>query len=105
MIEKEEQNTETNEENVKLNFSSPENQEARAFLRERFLRIITGIVGKKAKFNLYENSHVTGEFRGSDIDCLELFVRNLETPLGIIPEAILRTNDIISMEVENIINN
>lgn len=62
-------------------------------------------IRKKAKFNLYENSHVTGEFRGSDIDCLELFVRNLETPLGIIPEAILRTNDIISMEVENIINN
>jgi hypothetical protein len=26
-------------------FSSVENQEARAFLRERFLRVVTGIVG------------------------------------------------------------
>ncbi|KAI4494152.1 hypothetical protein M0802_009186 [Mischocyttarus mexicanus] len=104
MIEKEEQNTVITEENVEFNFSTPENQKARAFLRERFLRMITGIVGKKAKFNLYENSHVTGEFRGSDIDCLEIYVRSLETPLGIIPEAILRTNDIISMDVENCIN-
>lgn len=28
-------------------FSSVKKQEARAFLRERFLRIITGVIGKK----------------------------------------------------------
>ncbi|KAF7399484.1 hypothetical protein HZH68_008076 [Vespula germanica] len=105
MIEKEEQNDESDKENIELDFSTSEKQEARAFLRERFLRVITGIVGKKTKFSLYENSHVVGEFRGSDIDCLELFVRNLETPLGIIPEAILRVNDIISMNVDDIISN
>lgn len=27
-------------------FATPEKQEARAFLRERFLRVITGIIGK-----------------------------------------------------------
>ena len=27
-------------------FAKPEMQEARAFLRERFLRVVTGIVGK-----------------------------------------------------------
>jgi len=30
-----------------LGFAAPEKQKARAFLRERFLRVITGIVGKK----------------------------------------------------------
>lgn len=44
--------TGTHEDNVELNghdinadFATPEKQEARAFLRERFLRVITGIVG------------------------------------------------------------
>jgi len=30
-----------------LEFATPEKQQARAFLRERFLRVITGIIGKK----------------------------------------------------------
>jgi len=38
-----------------LAFATPEKQEARAFLRERFLRVITGIIGKKA-FNLHSVS-------------------------------------------------
>lgn len=32
-----------------LTFATPEKQKARAFLRERFLRVITGIIGKKAR--------------------------------------------------------
>ncbi|KAK2578885.1 hypothetical protein KPH14_009750 [Odynerus spinipes] len=100
MIEKEEENVESNEKNSELDFATPEKQEARAYLRERFLRVITGIVGEKAKFNLYENSNVAGEFRGSDVNCSEVFVRNLQTPLGVVPEAILRVNDIVSMNVD-----
>lgn len=34
-----------NEEEPKYEFATEEKQEARAFLRERFLRIVTGIVG------------------------------------------------------------
>ncbi|XP_058799265.1 gem-associated protein 7-like [Phymastichus coffea] len=83
-------------------FASPEKQNARAFLRERFLRVITGIIGKPAKFHLYENTSVNAEFRGCDVDFLELYVRNLTTPLGVIPEAILRTNDVIVIELDNV---
>ena len=85
-----------------LGFVTPEKQEARAFLRERFLRVITGIVGKQAEFYLHENTRVSAEFRGCDVDCLEVYVRNLETPLGKIPEAILRTSDVIYLDVNNI---
>jgi len=33
-----------------LEFASLEKQRARAFMRERFLRVITGIVGKKKSY-------------------------------------------------------
>ncbi|XP_046142257.1 gem-associated protein 7-like [Osmia bicornis bicornis] len=89
-------------ENSNLEFATAEKQEARAFLRERFLRVITGIVGKQAEFYLYENTRVSAEFRGCDIDFLEVYVRNLETPLGKVPEAVLRASDIIHLDVKDI---
>ncbi|XP_076381935.1 gem-associated protein 7 isoform X2 [Megalopta genalis] len=95
-------NMQLDEIDTNLDFAAPEKQEARAYLRERFLRVITGIVGKKAEFYLYENTRVSAEFRGCDIDCLEVYVRNLETPLGNIPQAVLRANDIIYMDVKDI---
>ncbi|XP_017758525.1 PREDICTED: gem-associated protein 7-like isoform X2 [Eufriesea mexicana] len=81
MTESTEDNTRLNENDTNMEFATPEKQEARAFLRERFLRVITGIVGKQAEFHLYENTQVSAEFRGCDVDCLEIYVRNLETPL------------------------
>ncbi|KAJ8669949.1 hypothetical protein QAD02_001208 [Eretmocerus hayati] len=90
------------EEPILPDFATEEKQKARAFLRERFLRVVTGIIGKPAKFHLYENTTVCAEFRGCDIDFLELYVKNLTTPLGTIPEAILRTNDVIFFEVDKV---
>lgn len=92
----------TEEPEIVPDFAKPEMQEARAFLRERFLTFINGIVSKEAKFNLYENTKVSGEFQGTDVDCLELYVKNLSTPLGKIPQAILRATDVITIEIENI---
>ncbi|XP_011504437.1 PREDICTED: uncharacterized protein LOC105367431 [Ceratosolen solmsi marchali] len=94
--------TELENEGATSDFSTPDKQDARAFLRERFLRVITGVVGNPAKFHLYENTTVSAEFRGCDINFFELYVRNLTTPLGIIPDAILRTNDVILFEMEQI---
>ena len=37
-----------------------------------------------------------------DVDCLELYVRNLKTPIGVIPEATLRTTDIIHFAVKDL---
>ncbi|GAB1863505.1 Gem-associated protein 7 [Camponotus japonicus] len=85
-----------------LGFAAPEKQKARAFLRERFLRVITGIVGKQAEFYLHEDTRLQGEFRGCDIECSEIFVRNLETRMGTIPEAILRNGDIIYLDIGDI---
>lgn len=79
--------------------SSSEQQEARSFLRERFLRSITSFCNRPASFQLYENTKVQAEFGGSDIDVLNFYVRNLETPLGIQPSALLRTSDIVLMKI------
>ena len=45
-----EDNIQLNENNTNVEFATAEKQEARAFLRERFLRIITGIVGTNFYF-------------------------------------------------------
>lgn len=46
MIEQMETNITSSADTADLEFAAPEKQKARAFLRERFLRVITGIVGK-----------------------------------------------------------
>ncbi|XP_020299984.1 gem-associated protein 7-like [Pseudomyrmex gracilis] len=86
-----------------LEVATLEKQRARAFLRERFLRVVTGIVGKQTKFYLHENTHVSGEFKGCDVDCSEIFVKSLETPMGKIPQAILRSSDIIYLDIDDIV--
>jgi hypothetical protein len=50
-IEKEVEISEIEDESVTNDFATPEKQEARTFLRERFLRVITGVVGKNNLFN------------------------------------------------------
>jgi gem associated protein 7 len=51
---------------------------------------------------MFDNTNVTAEFRGCDVDVMHFYVRQLKTPLGILPEAILRTSDIIKMHLPNI---
>lgn len=46
MKEDHESNLNENIIDVKYNFATKEKQEARSLLRERFLRVITGVVGK-----------------------------------------------------------
>ncbi|XP_068085520.1 gem-associated protein 7-like [Anabrus simplex] len=87
---------------VTSDVADEEKQEARAYLRERFLRAITGLVGRSCKVNMFENTTVTAEFRGSDIDVMHFFVAKLATPMGVFPEALLRTNDIINVHFPDV---
>ena len=74
-----------------------EKQEARSFLRERFLRALTTLVGQKATFQMAGETLVQAEFGGIDLDFQEVFVKDLCTPLGIQPSALLRASDIVSI--------
>lgn len=73
-----------------------EEQRSRSELRERFLRSLIAMTGKEVQFSLYEKVQVQATFAASDIDILNFQVSNLQTPLGVQKEALLRCQDMIS---------
>ena len=75
-------------------------QNARAFLRERFLRLLFACYDKPARFSMHERTKVQAIFRGTDIDMENLQVSELQTPMGVLPEALLRSSDVLSFTVE-----
>jgi gem associated protein 7 len=50
---------------------------------------------------MLEKTNVRGELRGCDRDFQNVAVSNLETPMGKVPQAVLRTEDIVSFKVVN----
>ncbi|KAK3928542.1 Gem-associated protein 7 [Frankliniella fusca] len=75
---------------------------ARSFLRERFIRAILAMSGKNAEFYMYENTNVKAEFGSCDREFVNIYVKNLQTPLGLISDALLRTNDIDRIHIRDI---
>ncbi|XP_016389685.1 gem-associated protein 7-like [Sinocyclocheilus rhinocerous] len=75
-------------------------QRLRAELRERFLRTLLLMTGKRVRFDMHEHVRVHARFGASDIDVLNLQVSDLETPLGVQREALLRCQDVIACSFE-----
>ncbi|GJQ73510.1 hypothetical protein Trydic_g13865 [Trypoxylus dichotomus] len=74
-------------------------QHARAYLRERFLRSISQLNGKSCSVKMYEGTEVTCKTKAFDPNVETVIVENLQTPLPkLLANAILRCSDIISME-------
>ncbi|XP_066541242.1 gem-associated protein 7 isoform X2 [Hoplias malabaricus] len=73
-----------------------EEQQLRSELRERFLRTLIAMTDKQVEFSLYEKVRVRARFGASDIDILNFQVSDLQTPLGVQKEALLRCQDMIS---------
>ncbi|XP_041509742.1 gem-associated protein 7 [Microtus oregoni] len=71
-------------------------QRARAALRERYLRSLLAMVGHPVSFTLHEGVHVTAQFGATDLDVANFYVSQLQTPIGVQAEALLRCSDIIS---------
>ncbi|KAI5085267.1 gem-associated protein 7, partial [Silurus meridionalis] len=80
--------------------TNPENMEKeqrlRSDLRERFLRTLLAMTDKQVHFRMYEKVQVQAKFGASDIDVLNFQVSDLQTPLGVQKEALLRSQDVIS---------
>ncbi|CAB3388040.1 Hypothetical predicted protein [Cloeon dipterum] len=74
-------------------------QKLRTEMRERFLRIMTALVGQKCEFTMLEKTVVRAELKGCDRDVQNFCVSNLQTALGVLPQAILRAEDIISVQL------
>ncbi|KAG7332847.1 hypothetical protein KOW79_002982 [Hemibagrus wyckioides] len=73
-----------------------EEQRIRSELRERFLRTLIAMTDKQVHFRMYEKVQVQAKFGASDIDVLNFQVSDLQTPLGVQKEALLRCQDVIS---------
>ncbi|XP_057568743.1 gem-associated protein 7 isoform X1 [Hippopotamus amphibius kiboko] len=71
-------------------------QRARAALRERYLRSLLAMVGHQVSFTLHEGVHVMAHFGATDLDVANFYVSQLQTPIGVQAEALLRCSDIIS---------
>lgn len=76
--------------------SMEEEQRLRSELRERFLRTLIAMTDKQVHFRMYEKVQVRAKFGASDIDVLNFQVSDLQTPLGVQKEAVLRSQDVIS---------
>uniref|UniRef100_H9G8Q1 SUZ-C domain-containing protein n=2 Tax=Anolis carolinensis TaxID=28377 RepID=H9G8Q1_ANOCA len=75
-------------------------QQSRVTLRERYLRSLLAMAGRPVHFTMHERVSITALFRASDIDILNFQVSELQTPLGIQREALLRCSDIIAYSFE-----
>ncbi|KAF4091922.1 hypothetical protein AMELA_G00042400 [Ameiurus melas] len=73
-----------------------EEQRSRSELRERFLRTLIAMTDKQVHFSMYEKVQVQARFGASDIDVMNFQVSDLQTPLGVQKEALLRCQDVIS---------
>ncbi|CAB4022151.1 Hypothetical predicted protein [Paramuricea clavata] len=74
-------------------------QYSRAFLRERFLRALFAVSNKPSTFRMYEKTVVCATFRSTDIETTAFQVSNLVTPMGVLPEALIRTSDVLTITV------
>lgn len=77
-------------------------QDQRTFLRERFLRMIGMLTDLQADILMYGRTKVKADLGATDIDVQNIQVRNLETPMGTVANAIMRTSDIVSITVNDI---
>ncbi|XP_019341400.2 gem-associated protein 7 [Alligator mississippiensis] len=75
-------------------------QRGRVALRERYLRSLLAMAGRPVRFALHERVGVSALFGASDRDILNFQVSELQTPLGVQREALLRCADIIAYSFE-----
>lgn len=74
-------------------------QAARSYLRQQFLRCMAGLSGHAATFHMYEKTTVKGTYRCFDADIENFGVCDLDTVLGRYPAVTLRAGDVISFTV------
>ena len=89
----------SNSRNDSVEFSE-EQQNARSYLRERFLRALFAVYDKPASFSMHERTKVDATFRATDINLENFQVSQLQTPTGVVEEAELRSSDVLSFIVE-----
>ncbi|KAK9700774.1 hypothetical protein K7432_012033 [Basidiobolus ranarum] len=71
-------------------------------LRERTLLfwLATKKLQPETKFHLFERNIATGQLQCTDAEESHFHVKNLQTPLGIYPNVLIRSSDVEYLEFE-----
>ena len=83
-----------------MSTSEIEEQRQRSVLRERFLDVIEFMENRPIEIATYQGARVTANFRSVDYDILNFHVDSLQTPIGCIPEALIRASDIVTIKFQ-----
>jgi len=75
-------------------------QHDRSILRERFLRVLESMENKPIEIETFQGSTVSGCFRSIDYDITNIHINNLMTPIGCVPEALIRVSDVVTVKFE-----
>jgi gem associated protein 7 len=75
-------------------------QQDRSILRERFLRVLEYMENKPIEIETFQGTTVTGNFRSIDYDITNVHINNLMTPIGCVPEALIRVSDVVTIKFE-----
>ncbi|XP_013143589.1 PREDICTED: uncharacterized protein LOC106107323 [Papilio polytes] len=79
----------------------PLKQEARAKLRESFLKAVNSLHGERCSILTYEQSKLTGTLSSWKPDGTEVLIHDLKTPANIVmSSALLRTPDILAIQLD-----
>lgn len=73
-------------------------QAQRALLRERFLLMLNYMENKQLTIQTYQGACVEARFRSIDYEITNMHVSKLQTPIGLMPEALIRYSDISSFK-------
>ncbi|NXO59013.1 GEMI7 protein, partial [Aramus guarauna] len=71
-------------------------QQARAALRQRYLRGLAAARGRPTRFCLRAGVRVDAVFGAADVDAVAFQVDALQTPLGVQAAALLRCTDVLA---------
>ncbi|CAL2036625.1 hypothetical protein CAEBREN_23945 [Caenorhabditis brenneri] len=77
-----------------------EEQRRRAVLRERYLIFLQKAAHKSAIIGTCENTKLTATIKSFQLSSEHVIVENLATPIGNIPKAVLRSTDIVKIQID-----
>lgn len=73
-------------------------QTKRAMMRGKFLSMLKSMENQSVDIQTYRGACVTGKFRSVDYNMHNIHVHDLSTPIGLVPEALIRTSDIVTIK-------
>ncbi|CAI5445755.1 unnamed protein product [Caenorhabditis angaria] len=76
-----------------------EEQRKRADARIKYLMFLSKLSGSQTDIEMYENTNVRATITAPQANSEHFIVSNLETPIGKVEKAVLRSSDIVRITV------